>query len=154
MKLSLVDVRAYSHLLATDYEFLERVPISTELLAKVKSVRWPMSKLALSQMATTYFINFGTIKGSEEKNLLSFIDDALSSVRLNEGSGFLNQVHSNRHWLLSQSGPAEVAARARASNADLESYLFTIGLGSLLQSAYVLNCRTSYYLKTLEDSRG
>lgn len=146
-----VDARALSHLMATDSNFAARVQITDSLAQKIKDIQWPLSKLVLSQLVNVYFFRFGIIDAKSEENLLRLIDGAFSSIQLKGSSGFLNQISSNRHWLLRSTGPADVAARARTSDLNLESYLLSIGLGAALESKFALACRAEYYVRILEQ---
>ncbi|SDZ85681.1 EH signature domain-containing protein [Microbulbifer marinus] len=145
-------VRAYTFLLYSEVEFAKQVGVSSDMLARVRDVREPMTKLSLLQMIRAYFERFDTIGGDEGLPAWTdFLQEQLAYLARRDGHSDLQTYAEQRGRLFSPSAPYRLVKAAREQNIDFDGLIRRFHLGSFTGGVFLSRCQNIYYLETIRN---
>lgn len=146
-----IDIRSFSYLLSTNYEFSKKVNLSKELIDVLLISRKRLSLLSLQQFIRAFFVYFDKLGSPKELEvLIGLIKQQLelrSNLSKDSSLGIWKQYNK---YLFTTSGPQNIVKIANNNNEDLEICFNKFSLNGFSDGQFQQVCRYYYYLDVLK----
>lgn len=147
-----IDVRAFTFLLSSSSNFAQKITISRHLLDHILAIRSPISRLTLTQLIRSFFVQFDRV--ADEQGLIDwceFIKGNLAHYSGGSSSSELKRYAEHSDIIFSPVGPSRVIKYSQKEKIDFDGMLKRLGLTGFAEGRFLTLCRYQYYLNTLEQ---
>lgn len=147
-----IDVRALTHLLADNKEFIEKVTVNLALLESLYTPRPKLGSLSLLQLIGAFFAHFDQIAKKEVFNrLCEIIILEICQRNVDSNNDEFANLYKYRNILFTIDGPVNVVEFSKVNNLDLDQTFKKMSLHNYHGGRFQQITRFHYYLHTLRN---